>query len=294
MRLYNTLVYYGQKLNSYHIPTYAAGASFFLITALFPLLMLGIAIVNFTPLSTQDFLDMIAMVLPDSLAALLENLASDLMTSSSATALSLSLVAIIWTAGKSMLGLLDGLNAIADVVDTRSYLLKRIICIFYTLALLVGLLINLALRVFGHHILALLEQTVPGVAEVFSTILSQKGLTLFLLMTLVFMLVYTAFPNKRLKVYMQIPGAVFTSLAWMVFSWLFSIYVNRIGQFSALYGGLTMMILAMLWLYACMYIVFIGAVVNKVCPELFWRAVVTGKRWGNSRSPGTSAKESDT
>ena len=34
-------------------------------------------------------------------------------------------------------------------------------------------------------------------------------------------------------------------------------------------GGLTTVILAMLWLYFCMYIVFIGALLNKFCPDWF-------------------------
>ena len=293
MRFLNALRYYGEKYSSYHIATYAASASFFIITAVFPLLMLALSIVSFTPLSTQDFLEMIALVLPDSFDPLMRSIASDLMPSS-ATALSLSLVATVWTAGKSMLGLVDGLNAIADVNDTRNILLKRAMCVVYMLALIAGLLVNLGLRVFGQHILAQLQATVPRVAMVFSSVLSLKGVTLFTLMVLVFVLIYTAFPSKKLKFYMQIPGAAFTSLAWLAFSSLFSIYVNQIGQFSTLYGGLTMMILAMLWLYFCMYIAFIGAVINKVCPELFWRAVVTGKRWWAQHNSGRAGKETET
>lgn len=277
MRLYNTLRYYARKFGSYHISTYAASASFFIITAVFPLLMLTLSIVSFTPLSAEDLIEMIATILPDSFAPLLSNLTQSLLTTS-ATALSLSLLVTLWTAGKSMLGLLDGLNAIADVNDTRNFIFKRIVCIGYMLILILGLLFNLALRVFGHYILRQLQHSAPRLARVFSVVMDQRGLTLFLILSAVFMLIYTFFPNKKLKFYMQVPGACFTSLAWLVFSWLFSIYVNRIGQFSTLYGGLTMLILAMLWLYFCMYIVFIGAVINKIYPEIFWRAFVAVKR----------------
>lgn len=283
MQFYRALQYYSKKFGSYHISTYAASASFFIITAIFPLLMLTLSIVSFTPLSTQDFLDMIALILPDSFAPLLGYITDDLMTSS-ATALSLSLLVTLWTAAKSMLGLLDGLNAIADVNDTRNFIFKRIACIGYMLVLILGLLINLGLRVFGQHILLQLQESAPRVARVFSSVMQQRGLTLFLIFVAVFMLIYTFFPNKKLRFYMQIPGAAFTSLAWMVFSSLFSIYVNQVGQFSTLYGGLTMVILAMLWLYFCMYIVFIGAVINKCYPEVFWHVyVIAGRRWKQFR-----------
>lgn len=239
--------------------------------------MLLLSIVSFTPLSTQDFLDMVAMLLPASFTPLLSQVAGDLLTTS-ATALSVSLIATLWTASKSMLGLLDGLNAIADVNDTRNFIFKRIICMGYMLVLIAGLLINLGLRVFGQHILSLLQRSTPRLARIFSSAMDFRGLTLFLVIALVFVLIYTFFPNKKLKFYLQIPGALFTSLAWLAFSSLFSIYVNQIGQFSTLYGGLTTLILAMLWLYFCMYIVFIGAVINKSYPELFWKWYVSAKR----------------
>ena len=273
MRAINTFRYYTRKFSSYHISTYAASASFFIITAVFPLLMLALSIISYTPLSTQDFLDMLTLILPDSFGPLLKQIAGDLMTTS-ATALSVSLVATLWTAAKSMLGLLDGLNAIWDVNDTRNFIFKRIVCMGYMLILIAGLILNLGLRVFGQHILDLLQRYTPRVSHVFSWAMEQRGLTLFLVFSAVFMLIYTFFPNKKLKFYMQIPGAMFTSLSWMVFSSLFSIYVNQVGQFSALYGGLSMLIMAMLWLYACMYIMFIGAVINKNYPEQFWRCYV--------------------
>ena len=282
MRLYQTLQHYSIKYGSYHVATYAASASFFIMSAVFPLLMLALSILSFTSLSTQDFLEMIAMVLPGYFRPILQQIAEDLMVSS-ATALSISLVGTLWTASKSMLGLLDGLNAIADINDTRNFIFKRIICIGYVLVMILGLIINLSLRVFGRHILILLEEHFPYLAGIFASILEQRGLTLFLVLTVIFMLIYTVFPNKKMKFYLQLPGAAFTSLSWLAISSLFSIYVNRVGQFSAVYGGLTMMILAMLWLYFCMYIVFVGAVFNKLYPELFWRLFVVVRRWQERR-----------
>jgi membrane protein len=280
VQLYRTLRYYARKFGSYHISTYAASASFFIITAIFPLMMLALSIVSYTPLSTQDFLDMIGMILPDSFEPLLSRV-TESMTTTSATALSLSLLGTLWTASKSMLGLLDGLNAIAAVNDTRNFVFKRMICMVYMLVLILGLLFNLALRVFGQYIHAKLLTSAPRLAQLFSSVMELRGLTLFVVVSLVFVLIYTFFPNKKLKFYMQIPGACFTSLAWLLFSTLFSIYVGRVGQFSALYGSLTMLILAMLWLYFCMYIVFIGAVLNKVYPEVFWKAFVFLKNRAN-------------
>ncbi len=282
MKLYRTLRYYAKQFGSYHISTYAASASFFIITAIFPFLMLILSVISYTAFDTKEFLDMVASLLPGSFQGLFYSVSEDILTTSM-TALSVSLVVTLWTAAKSMLGLLDGLNAIADVNDTRNFIFKRIICIGYMLILIAGLLFNLGLRVFGQHILALLQRNVPRLARIFGALMDFRGLTLYLIMALVFVLIYTFFPNKKMRFYMQIPGALFTSLAWLLFSEAFSVYVNNFSTFSTLYGSLGVVILVMLWLYFCMSIVFIGAVINRVYPSIFWRMFVVLKHRKSQR-----------
>jgi len=162
---------------------------------------------------------------------------------------------------------MDGLNAIADVNDTRNFVFRRIVCMGNMLLLIAGLVLQLGLRVFGRHIYSELRTAFPALARLFSLLLEQKGLTIFAVITVVFLLIYTVFPSKKMTWYLQLPGALFTSLAWNVFSSLFSIYINHSHRVSFLYGGLSTVILGMLWLYFCMYIVFIGAVINRCLPE---------------------------
>ena len=244
--------------------------------------MLILSVISYTSFDTKEFLDMVASLLPVSFQGLFYTVSEDILTTS-VTALSVSLVVTLWTAAKSMLGLLDGLNAIADVNDTRNFVFKRIICIGYMLILIAGLLFNLGLRVFGQHILSLLQHNVPRLARIFAALMEMRGLTLYLIMALVFVLIYTFFPNKKMRFYMQTPGALFTSLAWLLFSEAFSIYVNNFSTFSTLYGSLGVLILVMLWLYFCMSIVFIGAVINRVYPSIFWRMFVVLKHRKSQR-----------
>lgn len=290
-KVLNTFRYYAKQFGSYHISTYAASASFFVITAIFPFFMLALSIVSMTSFDAKAFLDMVAYILPESLQPLLYSLSEDLLTTS-VTALSVSLIATLWSASKSMLGLLDGLNAIAGINDTRNFIFKRIACIGYMLVLILGLILNLGLRVFGQNILGLLQKHLPRLALMFSSVMNIRGLTLFLIMALVFALVYTFFPNKKMRFYMQIPGALFTSLAWMVFSYLFSIYV-KYASFS-LYGSLGAIILVMIWLYICMAIIFIGAIINRLYPSIFWRMFVVLKHRRNEKKMLQKGQDSET
>ena len=92
MKLYRTLRYYAKQFGSYHISTYAASASFFIITAIFPFLMLILSVISYTSFDTKEFLDMVASLLPLSFQGLFYTVSEDILTTS-ATALSVTRMA---------------------------------------------------------------------------------------------------------------------------------------------------------------------------------------------------------
>jgi membrane protein len=79
-------------------------------------------------------------------------------------------------------------------------------------------------------------------------------------------------PNGRQPFFAQLPGAMAAALSWSVFSYGFSIYLTYAPQgMSAIYGSLTTAVIIMLWLYFCMWLLFLGAEINDYLqrPENF-------------------------
>ena len=95
-----------------------------------------------------------------------------------------------------------------------------------------------------------------------------------LLLTLLFWAILCVFPNRRIPLLRALPGAAGASLGWLVFSSLFSVYVQHFGSYSVFYGSLAGIAMAMLWLYVCMSILFYGGVLNCL---LFERRSQQGK-----------------
>ena len=85
-----------------------------------------------------------------------------------------------------------------------------------------------------------------------------------------FLGIYTFVPDRRLSVKSQVPGAVFSTLGWMGFSLAFSLYFTHFGgwNYSYMYGSLAAIVLFLLWLYFCMCILFWGAEVNCLWPDI--------------------------
>jgi membrane protein len=71
-------------------------------------------------------------------------------------------------------------------------------------------------------------------------------------------------PNRKSKLRYELPGAVFSTIVWMVYSWAFSFYISNYANYSVTYGSLATIVIFILWLYVTMNIVFIGAEINVV------------------------------
>ena len=61
----------------------------------------------------------------------------------------------------------------------------------------------------------------------------------------------------------NIYGSVFATFSWLIISRLFSNYYIAHPISQNVYGSLTGLIIALLWLFVCINLVFIGACVNE-------------------------------
>ena len=53
------------------------------------------------------------------------------------------------------------------------------------------------------------------------------------------------------------------SIGWLVFSDIYSIYVENFSSYSNIYGSVYAVAIAMLWLYCCLSILLYGGALNK-------------------------------
>ena len=128
---------------------------------------------------------------------------------------------------------------------------------------------SLGLYVGGQALLAFLLARGFSFAAVLEPILRNLHLYSFVLLTALFSTVFLALPNRRQRVFHVLPGAAAAAGAWVLFSEGYSFYVNHIAKASALYGSLSVLLLMLLWLYACISILFYGALFN--CMLFDWK-----------------------
>lgn len=260
-RLVALLNDFSSKMKKQDITTFAASTAFFFFLSIVPMLIVICTIIPYTPLTEEDLVEAVTDVTPDQVDALAENLISDIYEKS-AGVLSVALIATIWSASKGVMALMRGLNAINGVEEKRNYFVVRAIASFYTLVMLVVVILSLFLMVFGDQLVTLTLHRIPQLQKVVSFAMNFRFLLVWAVLSVLFAAVYAYVPDKKLAFKEQIPGAVFSAVVWSVFSWAFSYYVTY-GNNYGIYGSLSIIIIVLLWMYFCMYIILIGAYLNR-------------------------------
>lgn len=251
-----------------HVSAYAAQAAYFIILSFIPFILFLLTIIRYTPLTQDVVRQMFAEICPENFRGLVFALISEVYGKTSAV-VPITLVLSLWSSGKGIQSITNGLNTIYHVEETRDWLTTRLWSVFYTLVFVVAIIASLVLLVFGNSLQKSLTARWPWLGRLIAQIIGARTLTAFLLLVAVFLAVYKVLPNRKASFKSQMPGAFLAAVAWMLFSYAFSLYYTFFPGSLNMYGSFATIILIMLWMYICMNIVLYGAEINAYFENSF-------------------------
>ena len=266
MKYIRTIRSYMKILKEDHVAAYAAEASYFIILSFIPFIMLMMSLIQFTvleytSLTRTDVIKAFMSAVPSVFQDVFLNILDDIYNRPNAL-VSLTAVTAIWSSARGILSISNGLNVIYGVKETRNYVFNRIRAALYTTIFLLAIILSLALLVFGNRIHILMVEYWPVVAKITKFLMNIRIVVTLLILTVLFLFMFRFLPNRKATFRSQLPGSFLTAAIWITFSYFFSIYVDNSSNIFNIYGSLTTVILVMLWLYFCMYIMLMGAVLN--------------------------------
>lgn len=253
-----------KKINADGISALSAHAAFFVIISFFPFVMFLLTLLSYLPFFTETLPAINLNLLPGAVSAFIIQAFTELSNRANGTILSITVIIAIWSASRGILSVMRGLNSIHNVRETRNYFVTRIMATLYTVVFAVLLLVMMLIFIFGNQLTLWLVNRVPVLGEFALVIISLRTAVGIAVLIFFFLIIFLSLPNRKTTILRELPGAVLTAAGWVGFSFLFSFYVDNLSNYTAIYGSLTAIVLCMLWLYACMYILFIGAEVNSI------------------------------
>ena len=261
-----------------HVSAYAAQAAYFIILSFIPFILFLLTIVRYTPLTQMMVRQVIAEICPENFRGLVLSIVNEVYGKTSAV-VPITLLLSLWSSGKGVQAITNGLNTIYHVEETRDWLTTRLWSVFYTFAFVVAVIVSLVLLVFGNSLQKSLTLWQPWLGRLIAQIIGARTLTAFLFLMAVFLALYKVLPNRKATFKSQMPGAFITAVAWMVFSYAFSLYYTFFPNTLNMYGSFATIILIMLWMYICMNIVLYGAEVNAYFENSFRDAQKHAREW---------------
>lgn len=256
-----------------YVGQFASQAAFFTILSAVPFLMIVILCLKyFVNVDVKAITTAIEAAFPLQVSIYISQIITEVFYRSQSMALlSFTVIAALWSSSRGIMSIYCGINQIYGYVRLYNWFSARIASLFYNILFTAVFVGSIIVLLFGNSLMSLIRPEHFVVYYTLRLILKLKFPIFFVLFVLAFTAIYTLLPQRKLKFRSQIVGAVATAVGWIGFSYLFSVYIEKFARFSVLYGSLTAVVLLMLWMYFCMYMLLIGAEINKHIENGFFR-----------------------
>ena len=246
-----------------HLPTLAAGVTYFAILAFFPLLaaIVAISAVLITPAQLDALLTAAEAYLPADISNII---ASQLQTfigrrTDNILAATIAVAVALFGASAASKHLVVASNVVYAVKESRGWLARQVWGVLWTLAAIFFGFLFMALLAVNRTLLEQLGLTgtiIPG-------LLYGRWLVIFLISVTGLSIFYRFGPSRFRSTWPWVSwGAVTATLAWIVATSLFFVYVQNFANFAQSYSLFAGIIILMIWMNLSVLIVLAGAEIN--------------------------------
>jgi membrane protein len=261
-----------------HAMLVAAGATYYLLLALFPALAAFVSLYGFVadPATVADHVAFLGGILPaggyDLIAEQLEALAGQ-ETAALSFGFLLGLAIALWSANAGIKSMFEAMNIAYREKEKRSFVRLNLVSLAFT---------------FGAIIIAILLIVTVGVVPAMLAIVGLDGWSetlvrwlrwpvMLLFVAFAISLVYRYGPSReRAKWRWLTWGAVVATVVWVAASVGFSWYLENFADYNATYGTLGAIIGFMVWTWISVMIVVVGAELNAALEHQTAKDTTTG------------------
>lgn len=280
------------QMNQHEIFTRAAAISFYAMLAFIPFLAFVITLVaQLLPdpsdrsgqevgvgnLTVTELRATLKSLFPADAYELVEEQITRLQRQPPVGILSVGLAIMLWTAASLFLAVIDSMNRIYGVAETRPFWKLRLVAMLMTIvqaAILIGSLLAI---VAGPQVFAWLHLSAQ------SALLAElvQLLVLVVMVLLSFALTFYVGPDADQRWEWITPGSVAGTVVFLGVGYLFRVYIQNFAHYDKTYGPLAGVMVLLLWFWISSVILLTAGQMNKVIED----ASPLGKRYGQKVDP---------
>jgi membrane protein len=259
----------------------AAELAFWFLLGFFPMLMSVTGLVSMLS-SASDSQAILMRYIAEVLPPPASNLVRQVLASTTGSGrVWFALLFALWSSSSATAGLIDTLNEIYGLKESRPWWKFRLIAVGLALAIGISLTGALVIVVYGP---AFLRHVSTGSVSLYVWNIAQWP-TAAALLILALLGLYRFAPNiQKQRLRWLLPGSIFAAVVWLVASVLFKLYVRHINDFGLLYGSLGTLIILMFWFYLSGVVILTGGEINAILEDSAAKHRIPGAKRRGQRS----------
>lgn len=251
----------------------AAQMTYHFVLAMFPMLIFLLTLLPVFNIDQSRITDMLSSA-PSETSSIIKSVIGDVTKNSSGGLLSVGLILAIWSASNGMTAIMNSFNVAYDVEDSRNGILLKLLSVVFTIVMGFVFLIAMALPTLGSAISHYLFGPLGLDSQIKWIFTLLRVVLPLIIILLLFIVLYSVASNVKTKFRSVLPGAIFTSVIWLLGSFAFGWYISNFGNYSKTYGSIAGIIILLIWLYLTSFIIIIGAEINAIIHQ---RNVIKGE-----------------
>lgn len=252
---------------------YAIVITYYLLLSFFPLLIALGNILPYLNLNDQNVLPYIQELLPSYVYNTVSETVSSLLKTSSGGLLSVSAIGTFWAVSKGINGIRISLDKAYGVEKEKLQFLRRLFSFLMVFLLILSIFFLLLIMGFGQTVLEYVLPIFGLPEEILTTFKTLRWpLTSSVLLVILIMLYYFV-PSAKVHFRTILPGAVFTTIGWMLVTQFYSIYISYFSKRINSYGAIGSVIFFILWLNIAATLIIVGGVINVTIEKLVYGGI---------------------
>lgn len=257
--IYYTLDDYGRNRGGVH----SAQIAFFMMLSIFPLLTSLVAILSLFKIDLYNLMVNNAQVFPLETSRFIMDYILNVKTSNNILILSYSVIMALWSSSKAMYSIQFALDKVYNVTVRKHYVLMKLLSVLYNFLFVIFLIVIIIAPTLIQIGIELFERYLWPLEGLRSLLVLIRYLVQVVAMFGIICLIFMRLPTRK-KPFREIwLGALFTTMAWIIASQLFTFFMANFSRTNAIYGALNVFILLSLWFNINATLLLIGAHINR-------------------------------
>ena len=257
-----------RNIIEHDVPKSAAALTYYLLFALFPLLIFISNLLGLLDLNVASITAALLPIMPDDVVHLLGSYLDHITDDSSEVLFWFSFVFTVWFPMRAVKGLMDDVRLAYGLGKPAKPVIYTIRQLVFTVVFLAFIAVLFLLAILGRRFLTTVTAWlgIDRVLQISPILLDLwQYLRFALLAAIMFAVVgtlYAVAQDRKQGVQTIMPGVLLAMISWLAVSIGFSVYVEDFANYSVIYGALGAVIVLLIWLYLTSFILILGAEFN--------------------------------